>query len=131
MTADEFINAAIEKGQSNGLASLGLDQRLVYLVSEAEAYCDMEGIDSLLDRYSSGELQECVSSFEEIGATEIAEALRAVVSALPERAEAALSKADALIKDRTGYDYQAIRAAISRRLTTHGNGPPGQNGSRE
>src|SRR5437016_3121985 len=99
VTADEFINASIDKGQSGGLTSLGPDERLVYLVSEAEVYCDMEGIDSLLDRYSSAELAECVSAFAEIGATEVADALRAVVSVLPEREESALSRADALIKE--------------------------------
>jgi hypothetical protein len=123
VTADEFINAAIDKGQSGGLASLGPDERVVYLVSEAEVYCDMEGIDSLLDRYSSADLEACVSAFAEIGATEIAEVLGAVVSVLPEREESALSRADRLIKDRVGYDYEAIRAAVGRRLTKHCTGP--------
>jgi hypothetical protein len=122
VTADDFINAAIDKGQSGGLASLGPDERLVFLVSEAEIYCDMEGIDSLLDRYSPRDLEECVSAFAEIGAAEVADALRAVVSVLPEREESALSRADTLIKNRAGYDYDAIRAAIGRRLTGHCNG---------
>jgi hypothetical protein len=117
VTPDEFINAAIDKGQVSGLASLSPDERLVWLISEAEVCCDIDGIDTLLDRYSSAELAECVSAFAEIGATDIAEALRAVVSILPEREETALSKADTLIKDRIGYDYEAIRAAIDRRLT--------------
>jgi hypothetical protein len=123
VTADEFINVAIDKGQSGGLASLGPDERLVYLVSEAEVYCDKDGVDSLLDRYSSAELHECASAFAEIGATEIAAALRAVVSILPEREESALRRADRVIKDRVGYDYEAIRAAVGRRLTKHCTGP--------
>ena len=123
MTADEFINAAIDKGQSCGLASLDPDQRLVHLISEAEVHCDMEGIDPLLDRYPPAELEECASAFAEVGASEIATALRAVVSALPAREEASLSKADALIKDRVGYDYDSIRAAVDRRLTRQCSGP--------
>ncbi|HSI34751.1 MAG TPA: hypothetical protein VK986_14280 [Tepidisphaeraceae bacterium] len=121
MTADEFIDAAIDKGQSGGAASLDADQRLVYLIAEAEASCDMDGIDTLLDHYPLADLEECASAFDEIGASEVAAALRKVLAALPAREEALLDKADSLIKDRTGYDYDAIRAAVGRRLARRSN----------
>lgn len=111
---DDFINAAIDKGQSIGLANLNSIERLVYFISEAEVNCDMDGIDSLLDEYSTAEIAEGAAAFREIGAIEIADALQAIVAALPERDETALSSADALIKDRTGYDYDAIHAAVAR-----------------
>ena len=47
----EFINTAIETGSRNGIGALDADQRFVYIVSEAEVYCDMEGISGFLDRY--------------------------------------------------------------------------------
>ena len=122
-TADDFINAAIEKGQSGGLSRLDRDERFVYLISEAEVACDMDGVDTLLDRYTSAELAECASAFAEVGASAIAAALMEVVSALPAREEGPLGKADALIKDRVGYDYDAIREAVARRLTTRSSGP--------
>lgn len=125
MTADEFINTAIGKGQSGGLPSLDRDERFVFLISEAEAACDINGIDTLLDSYPSAELAECASAFAEVGASAIAAALVDIVSALPAREEDLLSKADSLIKDRVGYDYDAIRDAVGRRLTTRCSGPAG------
>ncbi len=77
----------------------------------------MEGIDSLLDNYPSTDLRECATAFADIGAAEIAIALGEVVSKLPVREEVALSKADWLIKLRVGYDYEAIRESLLRRLT--------------
>jgi hypothetical protein len=93
VTADKFINAAIDKGQSSGLAGLHPDERLVYLISEAEVSCDINGIDTLLDSYPPTDLDECASAFAEIGASEIAAALREVVLALPAREEAAFLSA--------------------------------------
>ena len=122
MTADELINAAIEKGQPGGLSGLDPDERFVYLISEAEVACDMDGIETLLDRYTAAELAECASAFAEVGASAIAAALGEVVAALPARDEDRLGKADSLIKDRAGYAYDAIRGAVGRRLTTRRTG---------
>jgi hypothetical protein len=116
MTPDEFITAAIERGQVSGAASLDADERLVFLISEAEVCCDMDGIDSLLDKYVSADLVDCVAAFFEVGASDIAKALGRIVEGLPARPEPALGVVDALIKDRVGYDYGAIRTAIARRL---------------
>jgi hypothetical protein len=47
---DAFINAAIEAGVRNGVEALDANERLIFLISEAEAHCDEDGIDSFLDR---------------------------------------------------------------------------------
>jgi len=72
MDADEFISTAIETGSHNGIGALHADQRLVYLVSEAEVYCDMEGIPSFLDNYFPEWMEETAAAFDEIGGAEIA-----------------------------------------------------------
>jgi len=113
MTPEEFIKTTIHQGDSSGLATLDPDQRFVFLISEAEAWCDMDGIDTLLDRYSPAELAECASAFAEVGASRIATELGQIVSALPHRDEMTLSNTDALIKDRVGYDFETIRAAVA------------------
>jgi hypothetical protein len=118
MTADEFINAAIIRGQSAGFAQLDADQRLVFLISEAEVDCDMNGIDTLLDRYSDKEIWEMAAGFAEIGALDIAESLRQIARELPMREETSLRRADTLIKDRAGYDYEAILTAVQHRQSS-------------
>jgi hypothetical protein len=116
MTADDFIDAAIEHGQAAGLAALGADERFVFLIAEAESCCDIDGLDALLDRYAADDLADCVAAFAEVGATDIAAALGQVVSKLPNRDQWSLGVADTLIKARAGYDYAALRAAVHRRL---------------
>jgi hypothetical protein len=51
MNPDAFIGTAIEVASRNGIGALDANQRLVYLISEAEVLCDMEGIDAFLGRY--------------------------------------------------------------------------------
>ncbi len=46
MNPEAFINAAIAAGERDGVAALDPDQRLVYLIAEAECLADMEGIDA-------------------------------------------------------------------------------------
>ncbi len=115
MNPDEFINAAIETGSGNGIETLDADQRLVYLVSEAEVYCDMEGIDGFVDRYSPERMEEAAAAFAEIGAAEIAMGMRAI-AADTTRDGQLLGRVNELISRRTGYDYDAIRKAIGQRL---------------
>ena len=61
-------------------------------------------------------IAECAAAFREIGATDIAEALQEIVLAAPLRRESSLSRADTLLKNLAGYDYEAIRTAVERRL---------------
>lgn len=119
MAADDFITMAIARGQSAGPGQLSADERFVFLLSEVEVHCDMDGIDSLLDEHSVAELAECAAAFADVGAVEIATTLRRILEALPDREEALLSRADTLIRDRAGYDSDAIRMAIGRRLAGH------------
>jgi hypothetical protein len=112
---DAFINAAIEVGSRGGIGALDADQRLVYLISEAEVLCDMEGIDSFLDCYFPQWMEETAAAFAEVGAAEIAVALRAI-DADTIRDDPLLDRANDLITSRTGYDYEAIRQAIERCL---------------
>jgi hypothetical protein len=76
--SDAFINTAIEVGSRDGIGALDADQRLIYLISEAGVLCDMEGIDSFLDRYFPQWMEETACAFAEVGAAEIAVALRAI-----------------------------------------------------
>jgi hypothetical protein len=111
---DAFINAAIEVGSRDGIGALDADQRLVYLISEAEVLCDMEGIDSFLDRYFPQWMEETASAFAEVGAAEIAVALRAI-GADTIHDDPLLDRANDLITSRAGYDYETIRKAVERR----------------
>ena len=113
MPADEIIDSALKRGASEGLSALSAVERKVWLISEAEVHCDMDGIDSFLDDYSSV-LPEAADAFEAVGATEIAQSLRSVHAVLPERPDAVLNHADNLITSRTGYDYDAIARFVSQ-----------------
>ena len=123
MSADDFIDAAIEHGQRDGLAALDADERFVFLIAEAESCCDIDGLDALLDRYPPDDLADCGTAFAEVGAVDIAAALGAVISVLPSRDEWTLRTADTLIKARVGYDCDALRTAVSRRLRSRSARP--------
>ena len=115
MDPDEFINTAIEIGSHNGIEALDADQRLVYLVSEAEVYCDMEGINGFLHRYFPQRIEETAAAFAELGAAEIAAGLREIaVNTI--RDDQLLERTNELITRRAGYDYEAIRQAVKKRL---------------
>jgi hypothetical protein len=65
-----FINTAIEWTPALGLGRpASLD-----LISEAEVFCDIEGIDAFLDRYFRRWMEETEAAFAELGAAEIARA---------------------------------------------------------
>jgi hypothetical protein len=121
MPAETFIESAIDAGTRGGVASLDPDQRLVYLISEAEVLCDMEGIDTFLRRYWTDWGQECVAAFEAVGASEIAAGLRALGDGTAGD-EALRERVNALITGRAGYGYEAIRRVIESRLTQRTEG---------
>jgi hypothetical protein len=113
--ADSFIGTAIEVGSRDGIGALDADQRLVFLISEAEVLCDMEGIDAFLDRYFPQWMEETAAAFAELAAAEIAVGLRGI-AADKVRNDSVLGRVNELIASRAGYDYETIRKAVEQRL---------------
>jgi hypothetical protein len=111
MDTDAFINNAITLGSRHGLDALTSNQRVVFLISEAEVLCDMEGIDTFLDRYEPEWIAETASAFEYIGAMQIAHAFREPTT-LPSNRKATLDRLNTMITNRTGYNYDSIATAI-------------------
>jgi hypothetical protein len=117
--ADAFIETAIEAGSRTAeggreIGALDADQRLVYLISEAEVLCDMDGIPAFIDRYYPQWMEEAAAAFAEVGAAEIATGLRAIAADVGN--DPLLDRVNALITSRAGYDYETIRKAVERRL---------------
>jgi len=108
MNAEQIINRAINRGQTEGLSSLSSAERVVFLISEAEVHCDMDGIDSLLDQYPRETLADCARAFRAVGASDIADTSSAIVTAWPNRPDELLCQVNELITGRCRYDYEAI-----------------------
>ncbi len=81
----------------------------MFLVSEAEVLCDMEGIDTLVDHIERREVFGVSEAFAAIGALEIAACLQEIEHALPMRYEETLTRGNDLIRSRVGYSYEAIK----------------------
>jgi hypothetical protein len=113
MDSDSAIRDAVELGERHGLASLAGVQKLVFAISEAEVYCDKDGIDGLIHRYGGPAMRTFAEAFEAVGATEIASALFALTKNGP-IPEALLARANTLITDRRGYAYENLQALVSR-----------------
>ncbi len=111
MDTDAFINDAITLGSRNGIDSIGRNQRIVFLISQAEVLCDMEGIDTFLDIYEPEWIAETASAFEYVGAMQIALAFRELTTQTSNR-EATLDRLNTMITNRTGYNYDSIANAI-------------------
>jgi hypothetical protein len=113
MNPDDFIEEAIETGARLGVVALDPVQRVVFLISEAETLCDMEGIDTFLDRYSPAWMDETVTAFRIVGAEEIARELQLVL--IEGASESRLDLLNEFITSRTGYGYDSIRRMITER----------------
>ncbi len=92
-------------------------ERALSLIAAAEAACDGEGIDALLDRFGKADLRACADAFAAVGAAAIARSLHRVVARLPDRPEKLLDDVDELIKAREGYDEESIAEFVGRRST--------------
>lgn len=114
MNADAVIEQAIRRGEREGLDALGPAELVIFAISEAEVYCDMDGIDSLLERYGTGTIALFARAFSAVGAIEIANALQAVASSADSVPEELLSHANRLITERHQYGYESIRAFVER-----------------
>jgi hypothetical protein len=112
MNSDAAVRDAIEQGERYGLGSLVGVQKLVFAISEAEVYCDKDGIDGLIHRYGAPAMCTFAQAFEAVGAVEIAAALIALTKDEP-IPEALLERVNTFITDRQGYDYESLRALVS------------------
>ncbi len=114
MTTEQFISNSIDRGSSEGCSLLSPKERTIFLISESEVLCDMEGVDTLLDRIESGAIP-CVSdAFQLIGAVEIADCLKEIEASLPHRDESLLDRANRLITSRHDYSYESIKQYAER-----------------
>jgi hypothetical protein len=120
MTTDDFITDAINRGQTEGIESLDAIQRIVFLISEAEVDCDMNGIDTFLNRYSPKWIPETAAAFEAIGATEIAMEMQNAHLDNFCTSDVKLNRLNEMITARIGYDYEAIRRPIEERRQSKG-----------
>ena len=116
MSPGDFINHAIGTGEALGIEALDDIQRMIWLVAEAEAWCDMGTIDTFLDRYAARWLEDTRLAFEAFGATEIAECFALLPSAPDDEAE--LDRLCSLISSRRGYSFESIVREVGRRLTS-------------
>jgi len=114
MPPSEIIDSILKRGAEGGLDCLSRSERKVFLISGAEVLCDMEGIDSFLNRYSDS-ISEAADAFAEAGGAEIAESLRAINTRLPARPDELLDPTNVLVTARAGYDYDSVL-----RLLSHG-----------
>jgi hypothetical protein len=115
-TVDQVIDAALERGKTAGLKALDPISRWIFLVSEAEVLCDMEGVDSFIDRYGGAALLELTDAYRNLGARELAAASYVVAISLPARVSPQMDRLNRLITDRVGYDFDAICAEVTRQL---------------
>lgn len=115
MTADQFIDEAISTGQREGAATMDVSQRWIWLISEAEVFCDVEGVDSFFDKYAQRWILETADAFELVGATKIAAELRSVPLDAPV-GDPRLDRLNSLITRRAGYSYESIRRVVEDRL---------------
>ncbi len=114
LDAPSLIAQAMQRGETAGLAALDARDAVVYAISEAEVTCDLEGIDSLLDRYGIEGLGVFAHAYAQVRATAIAESLRALMAAPRPPADDLLARANDLITRREGYSYGDILAFVAR-----------------
>jgi hypothetical protein len=107
MASAEVILSILKRGAQWGPESLTPAERKVWLISEAEVFCDMEGIPSFLDQYSDS-LPEVAEAFAEAGAIQIADSLREIHARLPERPSDLLANVNTLVTARSGYDRCSV-----------------------
>ena len=116
MTPDEFINRAIDQGEQVGLDQLGGLERLVFLVSEVEVLCAMEGIDSFAEQRGADGLREASAAFRALGAGDLADALLECAQQPNAFSTPCFERANNLVNKHVGWDYEAIRRVVASRL---------------
>ena len=116
VTPAEFIDRAIDRGQSVGPDALTTLERMVFLISEVEVYCTKDGIDSFIERYGKRGLVDAARAFSGVGASKVSACLVKLAQAHPEAPEALLERANSLVTGHVGWGYEAIHEAVAARL---------------
>ena len=118
MNAESIINQAIARGEEEGMMALAPVEQVVFAVAEAEVYCDMEGVDALLEKYGGDSVTMFAHAFAAIGANEIAAGFAALGGAPPSAREELLSRLNGLITKRHEYTYESIQGFVEQRMST-------------
>lgn len=116
MTADEVIDAAIAHGEKVGLDGLTGLERSLFLISEVEAECAINGIESFAERRGRAGLLEAAHAFRLIGADELADALVACAER-PDDSFGQFERVNTCVNDHVGWDYDAIRRMVARQVS--------------
>lgn len=109
MDFDTTINKIIDKGESFGLDGMIAYERIIYLISEAEVYCDMEGIDSFVDHYKEDGIKELIEGYRKIGANELSETFSNLINAEAHEKGEILDELNEMITSRKGYNSGSIK----------------------
>jgi hypothetical protein len=118
-SSEAFIAEAIARGSGEGLPALNGVARMVFLIAEAEVLCDMEGIDTFVDRYGGSGVSELAGAYSAIGANAIASVLQEIANSMPDLPDFLLSRANDQITSRLGYTYEDIVRAVREAQETH------------
>jgi hypothetical protein len=113
MEYERFIDEAVKLGMRSGLAALSPLQRQVFLISEAEISCDMDGIDSFVGSHEPAILLEASEAFSAVGASAIAAGLKEIAQASPSADGGLLGRVNKLICNRSGYNAESIARYIA------------------
>ncbi len=116
MNSESIINRAIAHGEGEGLMALAPIEQVVFANAEAEVYCDMEGVDSLLERYGRNHAALFARAFSAIGAGTIAQAFVAIADSSVAVEEERLARLNALITKRHEYTYENIQAFVEQSM---------------
>jgi hypothetical protein len=114
MDPDQFISIAMKCGEKQGLAALTGTAHTVFLISEVEVECDINGVDNVVDRIAQGDLSHVGDAFAAIGANEIADGFRQIEAALPHRDEVLMDRVNRMVTGRVGYGYETIKEYVRR-----------------
>lgn len=116
MDIDEYIEEAIHS--SLNMKQADDIQSMIWTISELEAACDMDGINSFMDRYGSDGLKMAIRAYGFIGATDLSKALKNL--SLNTKDESNLKQCNNYVTSRMGYDYDMIYNAVQN-VSVHEN----------
>lgn len=120
MDIAQFINQAIELGSSSGIEALAPVGADIFLISELEVSCDMNGIDTFINIHGVERLRRCAMVYRSIGALELANAILNVANSNATD-ESMLDVANGLVTDRAGYDYEMLEKYVASMINTTNN----------